>query len=73
MSANFVYGMGFRVYDGTGGKEVVPDRAYTYFQHFRPVAKAGYSIFIYHISPEEADEVRGRLGLPLLGEEGRKP
>ncbi len=64
VSANFVYGMGLRIPDGTGDKVFIPDLAYTYFQRFRPVAKAGYSIFIYHITSEEADETRRQLGLP---------
>jgi hypothetical protein len=34
--------------------------------HFRPVAMVGYSIYIYHITPAEADAVRARLGLPPL-------
>jgi hypothetical protein len=39
---------------------------YKYFDRFRPVAKAGYSIFIYHISHEEADRARRDMGLPPL-------
>jgi hypothetical protein len=39
---------------------------YGYFLNFTPVARAGYSIFIYHISREEADRVRTLLGLPPL-------
>lgn len=38
----------------------------SYFQHFQSVARVGYSIYIYHISLEEANRVRQRLGLPLL-------
>lgn len=39
---------------------------YTYFLHFRPVAMAGYSIYIYHITLDEANRIRGELGLPKL-------
>jgi hypothetical protein len=39
---------------------------YTYFQRFTPIAKAGYSIFIYHLSAEEADAARRDMGLPTL-------
>jgi Dolichyl-phosphate-mannose-protein mannosyltransferase len=39
---------------------------YTYFQRFQPNAKAGYSIFIYHITPEEAAVARRDLGYPPL-------
>jgi len=30
------------------------------------VARAGYSIFIYHITPEAANRVRHEMGLPPL-------
>ncbi len=39
---------------------------YQYFFRFRPTAMAGYSIYIYHITLEEANRVRGELGLPML-------
>jgi hypothetical protein len=39
---------------------------YRYFLHFRPIAMAGYSIYIYHITPNEASQVRRQLGLPDL-------
>lgn len=47
----------------------VPAYALTYFQHFQPVARAGYSINIFYISPEEAERVRRQLGLPPLGQQ----
>lgn len=36
---------------------------YRYFLHFQPVATAGYSIYIYHITLDEANQVRKELGL----------
>ena len=39
---------------------------YVYFCRFRPVAMAGYSIYIYHITADEANKVRAELGLPLI-------
>ena len=39
---------------------------YTYFQRFQPIAKAGYSIFIYHITPEQAEQARREMELPPL-------
>jgi hypothetical protein len=40
---------------------------YRYFLNFQPAAMAGYSIYIYHITPEEANRVRREMGLkPLL-------
>ncbi len=42
------------------------NRQFHYFRHFEPVAMAGYSIYIYHITLEEANLVRQDLGLPML-------
>jgi hypothetical protein len=39
---------------------------YRYFQRFRPVAMAGYSIYVYHVTLDEANRVRGELGLEDL-------
>ena len=44
------------------------DRRYDYFRLFRPVATAGYSIYIYHITPEEADRAREEMLLPPVRE-----
>jgi hypothetical protein len=38
----------------------------SYFQHFQPIATAGYSIFIYRITPLEANRLRKVLGLNEL-------
>jgi hypothetical protein len=38
----------------------------SYFLQFKPIAWAGYSICIYHITLEDANRVRRELGLPLL-------
>lgn len=39
---------------------------FDYFLRFRPIAMAGYSIYLYHIGMEEANRVRADLGLPSL-------
>ena len=39
---------------------------YQYFQQFTPVATAGYSIYIYHITLEEANLARRAIGVPAL-------
>lgn len=44
-------------------------REYEYFLRMAPVAMAGYSIYIYHVTREEADRVRRELGLPELRDE----
>ena len=43
---------------------------YRYFLNFRPVAMAGYSIYIYHITIDEANRVRRELGLKELASSG---
>jgi hypothetical protein len=42
------------------------DAQYAYFSRFKPVATGGYSVYIYHISSEEANRVRAELGLEPL-------
>ena len=41
-------------------------KQYRYFLYFEPVAMAGYSIYVYHITLDEANLVREKLGLPML-------
>ncbi len=57
VSVNDVYG--YRHNDQSHGQ-------YMYFQKFEPVDMAGYSIYIYHISIEDANRVRRDLGLPAV-------
>ncbi len=52
--------------DGKGGHASLPRHAYAYFRAFQPVAKAGYSIYVYHVTLEEANRARQRYGLPPL-------
>jgi len=44
------------------------DQEYRYFLNFEPAAMAGYSIYIYHITLEEANRVRREMGLSELQE-----
>lgn len=41
-------------------------RAFDYFLRFTPVGYAGYSMYIYHITVNEANRIRGELGLAPL-------
>ena len=43
-------------------------KQYEYFKRFEPVDMIGYSIYIYHITSEEANRVRRELGLPEIEE-----
>lgn len=64
VSANLVGGMACSGYDEQGNDTSFPADAYSYFRSLTPVAKAGYSIFIYRITPEDANRVRARLKQP---------
>jgi hypothetical protein len=59
VSVNHVYG--YRHSD-------IDEPLYTYFQKLKPAATAGYSIYIYHVTLEEANTLRVQLGLPPLAE-----
>lgn len=68
VSVNFVCGASFSGYDERGQKVRFPAGAYTYFRRFTPVAKAGYSIFIYYITLEDANRMRRELAWPEVAE-----
>jgi hypothetical protein len=69
ISVNYLQGLPYSARGRDGGLVQVPLGAYSYFDLFIPVAKAGYSIHIYHITLEEANRTRARFGLrPLSGE-----
>jgi hypothetical protein len=42
------------------------EKQYRYFLNFEPVARAGYSMYIYHITLEDANRVRREMGLPEI-------
>ena len=67
ISVNYLRGTTFSAPDGLGGWRWIPRHdSFAYFRHFEPIARAGYSIYIYRITPEQADAVRRTLGLPPL-------
>ncbi len=68
VSVNFVRGLVFGVRSGPDHGEWADEDRFTYFQHFEPTAHAGYSIYIYHITDEQAQRVRQELGYPPLPE-----
>ncbi len=62
VSVNFLRGYRIPLSDGTGGTEYPGPEAFTYFQHLTPVARAGYSIYVYHVRPfthSQGDTARG--------------
>jgi hypothetical protein len=61
VDVNYVVGSQLNVGDGRTLRRI---GMFSYFMYFEPVDKAGYSIFIYNISPEQANQVRATMGLP---------
>jgi len=72
IDVNFLHGTDFRTADGQGSWQSMTRNGcdLTCFQQFQPVATAGYSIYIYHITLDDANRVRKELGLPELKDEG---
>ena len=66
VSVSPLMGHFFSLPDGKGGMDYMGEQYFTYFQRFRPVAKAGHSIFIYHVTHDEANRVRNELGMKPL-------
>ena len=67
VSVNYVEGsMSFPPPSGSDPSRPITEHEFEYFRLFRPIARAGYSILIYHITPELANEARRRLGIPTL-------
>ncbi len=67
ISVSTLRGLKFSLPDGKGGWAYPEShQCYAYFQRFEPVAMAGYSIYIYHLTLEDANRARKELGLPEL-------
>ncbi len=45
---------------------------YAYFQQLEPVASAGYSIYIYHVTPDDVDKFKSTLEVPTSVDEPSK-
>jgi hypothetical protein len=70
---NFVCGASFPGYDERGRNVHFLPGAFSYFRELTPEARAGYSIFIYHVTLEQANAVRHGLGLAPLPQEDPDP
>ncbi|MBI3464793.1 MAG: hypothetical protein HY000_17315 [Planctomycetes bacterium] len=67
VSANLVAGEGYSIPDDVGGRREIPQFGYMYFRMFKPIDRAGYSILIYHLTPNDiarlsAMDMRERSG-----------
>lgn len=69
VDVSFVMGLNRRVVDGHGEFTApAPNCDFRYFQRFKPVDRAGYSIYIYHITRKEANAVRKEIGIPPISD-----
>ncbi|HET6880597.1 MAG TPA: glycosyltransferase family 39 protein [Pirellulales bacterium] len=68
VSTSWAHGYMWRLPASDGSFEMLDRRYFEYFLRLRPVARAGYSIFIYHVSRDEANSLRRELQLPPLEE-----
>ena len=66
IDVNHLRGTDRQAADGNGNWRCFETGSFRYFLHLQPVAMAGYSIYIYHITLDEANRVRRELGLPEL-------
>lgn len=66
VSVNFLRGYEIPAFDGAGRQVGIGGDDFTYFQRLRPVAIAGRSIYIYHVTTADADRLRRQFGLPSL-------
>jgi len=66
ISVTLLQGQRFALQNAAGRSESVKEDDYAYFHRFRPVAMAGYSIWIYHLEPDECNRVRREMGLHAL-------
>ena len=63
VSVNCLYGIHFPIYAGDGTR--VTRTHAQWLRYLQPVDRAGYSIWIYRVSPRQAFALRRRLGLYL--------
>jgi hypothetical protein len=66
VSVNYLVGLPFQGFSGPGRPASYSEGVFTYFRRLTPIARAGYSIYIYHITLEDANRVRREMGLPEL-------
>ena len=66
VSANFVHGYPYRLRDHDGNLWFAAATAFSYFADLVPIAKAGYSIFLYDLTLEDANRLRETLDLEPL-------
>ena len=66
ISVSYLRGARLPVSNGRWGRDLVAPGDFTYFQTLRPIARAGYSILIYHLDLEQSNALRRALDVPVL-------
>jgi hypothetical protein len=64
VSVSYVYGATYPVGDGHWGRRKVIPGDFAYFREVEPIAIVGSSIYVYDITPEQADRMRAARGMP---------
>jgi hypothetical protein len=72
VSVNFLRGFPYFTYQPADREEDVDPQALTRFQKLKPVDRIGYSIYIYHVTPEDANRVRGELNMSPLSDDPQR-
>ena len=61
ISVNYLRGFSYLAPDETGIRREVPENAYSFLLDFPPEAMAGFSIYIYHLTPEDITRVQREM------------
>jgi 4-amino-4-deoxy-L-arabinose transferase-like glycosyltransferase len=61
VSASLLRGRKYRVDDGRGNALWTKENSFRYFERWEPSTQAGYSIYIYHVTPEQSEQLRREL------------
>lgn len=72
ISVNFLRGYRFFLFDEKGNRQTLNGTEFTYFQKLKPIGRAGYSIYVYRLSLEDAERLRKELEYPALSQSDSK-
>jgi len=61
VSVNFIVGHPFWIYRADGSRIWRENAGFRWFDHLKPVGRAGYSILIYHVTEDDCLHLRSRL------------
>lgn len=61
VSASLLRGRQYWVNDGHGNALWAKRASFRYFGRWEPISQAGYSIYIYYITPEQSEQLRREL------------